>query len=354
MSKEKSNEDKVIRLSLSWLTIGLIAITALGILGGVFGQQLVQQPLPALTGPTERLVSTVQEVTISPNTSSANIVKDSERSILSITKKGAEGESEMIATGLVVTNDGMVVTPARVGTAPLMAILANGEETELTLIGTDTIYGLSYWRLKEGVFVPLEIQREDAPVATELLALSRSENTFLNKVASYRINEYILPSGSLPIGIQKFMKSDSIAGEVLEGSPLIDDEGKIAGLLFAGPLGIAIPASGLLESMNRVIDSKHTINPFVETGITPAFSFKANDNSTARQFTVSVSSVVPRSPASIAGVKPADVILEIDGKKITWSDNFTNMISRELPFQITVLRLKEKHTLTLNRSLDNQ
>ena len=87
--------EKILRISFGWLILGVMVIIFLGMLGGVIASQLWIVRQPPLIPEQHQLVSTVQEVTISPNQAAASIVDKTHRSVVALASapQGACGAS---------------------------------------------------------------------------------------------------------------------------------------------------------------------------------------------------------------------------------------------------------------------
>ncbi|MDP3789054.1 MAG: hypothetical protein Q8R48_01475, partial [Candidatus Omnitrophota bacterium] len=59
-------------------------ILVVGALGGIGGTMLLSRPLPPLNPDREQLITTVEEVTISPNMAASTLVERYERSVMLI------------------------------------------------------------------------------------------------------------------------------------------------------------------------------------------------------------------------------------------------------------------------------
>lgn len=167
---------EVIRLSLRWVMAALILIVIIGAIGGIIGTSFVRPPRPALTQDEVPLIANVQEITISPSKAAAALVSDSERAVLLLVE-GAAAASRPAAVGLVVTNDGLVVSTTNLSASTLFAFDATGARLPLSKVGADALYGLNYYRLNSAVIPPFGMSGQDPAVGTSLLALGRTADT---------------------------------------------------------------------------------------------------------------------------------------------------------------------------------
>lgn len=333
--------DTVVRLSVGSIIFGIVVIVACGFAGGLLAQQFFRAPLPPLTSETDRLVSTVQEVTISPNIAAADNVGRANRSIFLLSRSP---EATPVATGFVVTNDGVLVSTADITTPSPIAFDQEGRALALARIGRDELYGLTYYRLANNVVVPLDLRQTDPPVGYELLSLSRNETTYLPRTIEFRVGEYTLPTNLAP-AIVRVMRGSS-NDESAVGSALIDDEGKVAGILQS-EAGIAYPVSHLQASLARFTSNQREADVFAAAGLTLTYTFQTVLPQQTTSFHPQIAAVTANSPADIAGLLRGDVITAIKDEPITWERPVAAQLSAALPLSITIVRNGASQTVTL-------
>ena len=334
--------DTVVRLSVGSILFGIVIIVLCGFAGGFLAQQFFRVPLPPLTDQTDRLVSTVQEVTISPNIAAADNVGRANRSVFLLSRGP---EVAPIATGFVVTNDGVLVSTVDIASSTPIAFDQEGRALTLARIGRDELYGLTYYRLANNVVVPLDLRQTDPLVGYELLALSRNETTYLPRTAEFRIGEYALPTNLSP-AIVRIMRGTSIATESVAGSALIDDEGKVAGILQS-ETGIAYPVSHVQASLARFTSNQREADVFAAAGLTLAYTFQTVSPQQTTSFHPQVATVAPNSPADVAGLLRGDIITAIKEESVSWERPIASQLAGALPFAVTFVRNGASQTVTL-------
>lgn len=342
---ESQPRDRVVRISLGWLLLGGVCVTALGWLGGILAMQwrTEQPPLPDAT---QRLVTTVQEVTISPNTSAAELLQSKQRSVVLLARR--QGERLVpAATGIVVTNDGLVatVTPEADG---LLAFDHQGRELAVRTVGQDALFGVTYLRLSESVLQPFDVRIEAVPEAYQLMGVSRSENTFRPRIFFYPVWESALPPELAPRGVQRVLRGPAASGELLAGSPLLDDEGKLAGVLLNPAAGLALPADHLTASIERVSSGSREADPFTGVGLRIRYSFVPPTGADSElRFAATVTAVVPNSPAAAGQAESGDVITALGGNALRWEELVLKQLAAVRPLILEVRRGGETMTLTI-------
>lgn len=340
-----------IRLTLRWVLGAMGLVLATGFLGGLTGQQLLAPPLPPLAPSGERIISTVQEVTISPNTAAAQLVETADNSVVLLATQGTGG-IQKAATGVVVTNDGLVVSTADLRAEELVALDDQGAPVKLDRVGSDDLYGLAYWRMAKAVAVPLDLRRETVSVGTELLAVSRSDTTLGARVMSYRIQELSLPRPDDPPGIQQVWLGETPPPALMTGAPLLDEDGRLAGLVL-DTTGRAVGADVLDISLRRVASGQRELNAFTNLGLSLQFGFVSSALDQTVSFAPKIITVTPQSPAAQAGIRAGDVLVRVGETPIDWPTNVAQQLSAALPLKVAVERGSETITMSIQAIASN-
>ena len=346
LNPKPASGEHVIRLSLTWVVLIGVAVLALGAMGGMIAQWWWQPNLPPLPTTEDRLITTIQEVTISPSTATAELTKNHERSVVLLAR--AEQPSSPVATGLVVTSDGIIATLENTLQGELVAIDGEERTTPLTHVGNDVVYGITYLRASRGVFSPFDVRDSDAAPGTTLTLLTRSPETLTPKVHALLVEEYRLPEKADAAGWQRLLGATRISPAAATGSPLLDDEGRVAALLLPGEEGKLLPGVLLRRSLERVASGNLEQNPISERGLAFDYTFTETQGGT-RQFTVVVESVALRSAAAQAGVRTGDLITTINNKPVNWEEDIAAPFREEV-VALSVRRGEETLNIALPRT----
>lgn len=332
----QSDTERIMRVSLSWALAGASVVFLLGLAGGIVAQQLFPPPLPPLNTASDRLLPTVQQVTVSPNTVITDLVPRIERSIVSLAR-GTAADYTIVATGSVVTNDGLIVTTAERETAQL-AIDAEGRPLTLEFLGRDALYGFSYYRAADAVLVPLDVRGDDAVVGQELLLMAREAATFAPRVRPFRIFEFTLPEAGDPAAVQRVMRGAHYDDSLLDGSPLLDEEGKIAGIITDAPAGQALSALHLKSSLLRMANNQREANPLANLGLAISYSFIRVQPTEGTTFVAEISAITPATSAALSSLEVGDAIVRINNEALTWQNSVVQQLAAPLPFSVTIIR----------------
>ncbi len=138
---------------------------------------------------------------------------------------------------------------------------------------------------------------------------------------------------------QTFIQTDAAINPGNSGGPLVNMSGEVIGIntailsetnAYAG-VGFALPSKTVVEVYNQLTGPEHKVTRG-SIGIT----FDAVENPAIMRVYgagsgVTVSSVVPGSPADTAGLKVGDTITSIDGKKVTKGAELVSDIASRKP-----------------------
>jgi serine protease Do len=138
---------------------------------------------------------------------------------------------------------------------------------------------------------------------------------------------------------QSFIQTDAAINPGNSGGPLVNIDGEVIGIntailtdtnAYAG-VGFALPSNTVAQVYNQLTGPEHR----VERG-SIGIEFNAQENpAIARVYGVqggiTISSVVPGSPAERAGLKVGDTIVSVDGKTVKNGDELVNDIANRKP-----------------------
>jgi S1-C subfamily serine protease len=345
MDSPLPQSNQTVRLSLSSLLFGFLLIFAISIIGGIVGARLVSPPLPPLTDDANQLITTVQEVTISPSMAITQLVTNHQRSVMLLAEVSGS-DAEAVGTGIVITNDGVIVSTRNVRGGAVV-FDTHGNRLPITRIGTDELHGLTYYRLEDSVIPPFELSTNNPSVGALLVALSRSAETTSPKAVSWQLEEYVIPTPPASMGWQQIARFAPSPDPTLAGSPLVTDEGKLAAIIVDPAQGTAIPVSIIRSSLDRLTNDTLNVNPFEQWGLSLTYQFRDTDDQTKREFTARVASITPASPAAAIDLRAGDSIKAINDTELEWTSPIAKLLKEE-DIELTIMRGGQSRTVVLS------
>lgn len=336
-----NTESTVVRFSLRWVLAAILVVFALGILGGMIGVNLYGPRTP-LQLPGNQLVTNVQEVTVSPNKVISELVSSSERSVLQLAH-GSRSAPTFLGTATVITNDGILLARHQPVQDDVFAIDTVGSYIGLDSVGRDDTYGIVFYRVRDGVLAPLELDTSNPDTGTSLLLLERSRKTNNPIVHTHQLEQYTVPPENSPPAWQQVgVLAPNLEAQV--GSPLLTDDGKIAGLIVEANEPQVLPALYLRRSLERLAGGRREFNPFETYGFTvrPAFAAPGEQSAFTLIFTITS---VDRSitPTLRAG----DTLVAINDQNLTKDTDVAALLSETAPLTLTISRSDRQQAITI-------
>ncbi|WP_211452344.1 Do family serine endopeptidase [Collimonas antrihumi] len=269
----------------------------------------------------------------------------------------ADEKQSSLGSGVIVSSQGYILTNNHVVEAAdeIEVALADGRTATAKVVGTDPETDLAVIKIDLPNLPAVTLGRADqASVGDVVLAIG---NPFgVGQTVTMGI---ISALGRSHLGInqfENFIQTDAAINPGNSGGALIDTNGNLIGINTAiysrtgGSLGIgfAVPMTTAKSVMESIINTGHMVRGFIGVepqDITPelAESFGLNRSTGAI-----IAGVIKNGPGDKAGLKPGDILVAIDGKPITDSNDMTNLIAQLQPgskAKLTVLRKAHETTV---------
>jgi putative serine protease PepD len=280
--------------------------------------------------------------------------------------KTSQGVFEGAGSGIILSKDGLVLTNAHVvrTLSNITVVLPDGTRKDATLVGASPDDDIAVVQV-QGVsgLTPAELGSSDAlQVGDPVIAIGNALNlggdpTVTRGIVSAKDRDLSAEGVTLTGLIQ----TDAAINPGNSGGPLVNAAGQVVGMntaivADAQNLGFSIaidPAKSVIESLERGEGAVTPDQAFL--GVSSTDVSELND-AVRQRFSVDgdegafVTEVVPSSAADKGGLEVGDVIVEIDGKAITKSDEVRDAITSHDPgdeVELKVQRDGEEKTLTV-------
>lgn len=268
-----------------------------------------------------------------------------------------EEQMASLGSGVIVSADGYILTNYHVVEAAdeIEVGLADGRKAGAEIVGTDPETDLAVIRIKERNLPVMAIGSIDqARVGDVVLAIG---NPFgVGQTVTMGIIS-ALGRNNLHINhFENFIQTDAPINFGNSGGALVDTSGKLLGINSAiysqtgGSVGIgfAIPVSTASMVLGQIVQHGQVVRGWIgieSQDITPEL---ADSFGLGRKTGAIIAGVVRGGPADKAGMRPGDILLDVEGKKVGNTTDMLNLIAQLPPggkARMTVMRKNHKATL---------
>ncbi|MDK2948949.1 MAG: serine protease Do [Patescibacteria group bacterium] len=381
----------------------LIGVFLLGILGGSSAsyifylklkQEVVNAGVPIIHSEKivekEYIPQTTQEQKI------INIVKENSSSVVSVVaykdmpvyeqtydqdlffiiprleQKGTERQQVGAGTGFIVSGDGLILTNKHVVSdvdAEYVVVMNDNKEYNAKVLARDPVQDLAIMKIEGGNdFKPLQFGSvEDVQIGQTAIAIGNALGRFQNTVSVGVISglgRTIVATGSdfSTERLEDIIQTDAAINKGNSGGPLINLKGEVIGINTAVSMeGQNIGFAISIDKAKRSLEQVKTLGKISYPYMGVRYIILDEEIAKARDVEIDYgalivgdddSAVVEDSPAQKAGIKEGDVILEMNGEKITKDNSLAKIISKYDPFDKVNLKiLRDGQEIYLNLTL---
>jgi S1-C subfamily serine protease len=262
---------------------------------------------------------------------------------------GAEGGG----SGVVITPDGFIVTSAHVvvGTDRGAASFVDGTEFRIEVVGTDPLSDLAVVRASAAALTPASLGDASRLKVGQLVVAIGNPLGFTGSVTAGVVSALgrSLPTreGSATRLVENVIQTDAALHPGNSGGALADSSGRVVGINTAvvGPgigqgLGLAVPINSITR---RIVAALMTEGRFRRAYLGIAGGPRPLPPRLAREVDreqgVEIVQVVEGSPAARAGLRPEDLILDVDGTPLRGMDDLQRLMIGEAIDRTVPVRL---------------
>jgi serine protease Do len=231
-----------------------------------------------------------------------------------------------LGSGVIIDGDhGLVLTNAHVveKSTTISVALNDKREFEATIVGIDPDSDLAVLKIKTDQSLPA-IQMgnsDDIMIGESVIAIGNPfgfSNTVTTGVIS-AVNRSIRTADRV---FHEFIQTDASINPGNSGGPLLNINGELIGIntaiyAQAQGIGFAIPINRAKRIIYDLINYGTVVQAWVGVTVQPLDSNLANYLNIGSHTGVMIKSVAVDSPAATSGLEEGDIILSINGKKIS-------------------------------------
>lgn len=269
-------------------------------------------------------------------------------------QKGTQKQQVGAGTGFIVSSDGLVLTNkhvVNVDSAEYTIVMSNGKEYPAKILAKDPVQDIAIIKIDTNEKLkPLTLGNSaDVQIGQSVIAIGNALGEFENTVSVGVIsglNRTVVASGQT-IGsetLEDIIQTDAAINPGNSGGPLLNLKGEVVGINTAVSesgqnIGFAIGIDKAKRDIDQVKGTGKISYPFLGIRYVLIDSSLAKDKNLPAEYgalvqkgdTADEAAITPGSPADKAGLKENDIILELDGQKITKDNTLADVISRYAP-----------------------
>jgi S1-C subfamily serine protease len=260
-------------------------------------------------------------------------------------------------SAVAITPDGFLVTSAHVvngSTRGGRASFVDGRELQFEVVGVDPHADLAVLRAEADDLVPAELGDAERLRVGQLVVAIGNPNGFAGSVTAGVVSALgrSLPTQSGRI-VDNVIQTDAALNPGNSGGALADGSGSVVGINTAVAgigLGLAVPIN---TATRQIVGALMTEGRFRRAYLGIAGGGRPLPPRLARQLGrksgVEVVQVVEGSPAAEAGLRPEDLIVELDGAAVTDVGDIQRlMVVEKIGAPVPVRVLREGRQLVLS------
>jgi serine protease Do len=281
---------------------------------------------------------------------------------LRVTRRLRGGRTAMGGgSAVVITPDGFLVTSAHVveGSRSGSASFVDGREMRFAVVGADPLSDIAVLRADAEDLVPAQLGDASDLRVGQLVVAIGNPHGYAGSVTAGVVSAL---GRSLPVGrrggprrmVENVVQTDAALNPGNSGGALVDGGGRVVGIntAVAGVgLGLAVPIN---DATRRIISTLmadgRVRRAWLGVAVGPRPLPPRVAGRLGRGTAVEVIEVVDGSPAALAGLRPEDLLVEIDGIRLEGADDLQRMMTVErigAAVRATVVREGELRAITL-------
>lgn len=262
-------------------------------------------------------------------------------------QKGKELQEVGGGTGFIVSSDGLVVTNRHVVAdkdAEYTVMTNDGKKYPAPVLARDPIQDIAILKISVENLSTIKLGNSDnIRIGQTVIAIGNALGEFRNTVSvgvvSGLARSVSASSGGSVEHLEEVIQTDAAINLGNSGGPLLNLYGQVVGMntamaVGAENIGFAIPINKVKKVINDIQEKGRISYPFLGVRYILINESIAEKNNLPVDYGALVArgdnpaevAVMPGSGADRAGIMENDIILEIDGKKITSENTLSKMI----------------------------
>ena len=271
-----------------------------------------------------------------------------------------------LGSGVIVSKKGYIITNYHViaNADQIVVALQDGRVAAAQLVGTDRRTDIAILRIQMNDLPVIPLNPNYTPkVGDVVLAIGNPYN--LGQTTTFGIISAVGRSSINAGSRQDFIQTDAAINKGNSGGALVNTRGELVGINTASfqqgtdletyGISFAIPYSLANKIMQKIIADGRVIRGYIGIDGQDINTLTSRLSGSDHLGGIVVLGVDPNSPAALAGFKPQDIILKIDGHKINGRQSVMDTVTNLRPgttINIEIMRDGKKMTIPVTVAED--
>ncbi|MBI3998698.1 MAG: trypsin-like peptidase domain-containing protein [Armatimonadetes bacterium] len=264
-------------------------------------------------------------------------------------------------SGVIIRRDGLILTNNHVvqGAQEITVTLLSGRSLRGRVLGADRFSDLAVVKVDSPQLLPVVELGSSGTLQVGQLAIAIGNPFGLGSTVTVGVVSAL--NRSIQAGpdfvVENLIQTDAAINPGNSGGALLDSSGRLIGINTAiireaQGIGFAIPIDHARVVMDQIITRGRVVRPALGVEIRGEI-----DPNTARAYGLPIDHGVlvvpqPGSPAERAGMRPQDIIVAIDGQKISNISDLRREIFKKKPGEVVKVEVfREGQRITLSVTL---
>lgn len=262
-------------------------------------------------------------------------------------QRGTERQEVSAGSGFLVSNEGLILTNKHVVAdteADYTVFFNDGSKKAAKVLARDPLQDLAVLKIEGSNYPFLKLSGSRIKIGQTAIAIGNALGEFRNTISVGVISglqRSIVAFGSRqgPESLDELIQTDAAINPGNSGGPLLGLSGEVVGINTAVAqgaenIGFAIPASKAARALESVRSLGKILYPYLGVRYVVVTKDLAEEKKLGKDYGVLVSgsdgntAIIPGGPADKAGIKPGDLILELNGERIDENNTLASVIQK--------------------------
>jgi len=283
-------------------------------------------------------------------------------------QKGTQKQEIGGGSGFIISSDGLILTNKHVAAdteADYTVLTNDGKKFPATVLARDPAQDLAILKIEGTNFPVVKLgDSSNLQIGQSVIAIGNALGEFRNTVSAGVISglgrQISANSGTSVETLYDVIQTDAAINPGNSGGPILNLKGEVIGINTAiasdaENIGFAIPINQAKKDINQIKSTGKIVYPFlgvcstiINQQIQQDLNLPVSDGALIKSGSGCSVAISLGSPAEKSGLKEGDIILEINGEKITSDNPLSNIIQKYNPedkITLKILRLGQEKTI---------